>query len=53
MRYNPETERGILLDEINRQCWQAVDQRRSHKPILPSPARVWDCQVGGWTTVIR
>jgi len=53
MRYNPETERGILLNDVNRQCWQAVDQRRNENPTLITLARVWDCRNGGWTTVIR
>jgi hypothetical protein len=53
MRYNPETERGILLDEVNRQCWQAVERRQSENPQPIGFARVWDCRNGGWTTVIR
>lgn len=46
MRYNPETERGLTLEQISHSCWQAVD----HLPLrlVPTPDRVWDCQRGGW-----
>ena len=53
MRYNYETERGIQLDEINRQCWNAVNSRPQQQPAEPAPTKVWDCFAGGWTTVVR
>ena len=50
MRYNPETERGITLEEINQQCWAAVERGRQNDGLLhfEEPALVWDCQNGGW-----
>ena len=52
MRYNPETERGITLDQINEQCWGAV--ARSAGPTEPALCRVWDCTNGrGWITTVQ
>jgi len=56
MRYIRDTERGVRLDEINRQCWAAVNasqQQQQQQPTEPAPTKVWDCFAGGWTTVIR
>jgi len=53
MRYNRETERGIQLEEINRQCWSAVNSRPQQQSAEPAPTKVWDCFAGGWTTVVR
>jgi hypothetical protein len=50
MRYNPETERGITLDDINAQCWAAVENARKNDGLLhfEEPTLVWDCSNGGW-----
>ena len=53
MRYNRDTERSIQLEAINRQCWQAVERSQAQFQAAPAPARVWNCQTGGWTTPIR
>lgn len=52
MRYNRDTERGILIDEIATQCANAVKLAAgidfpcsAAEPILQ---RVWDCRRGGW-----
>ena len=44
MRYNPDTERGILIEDIAAQCRQAI---LGSTP-TPSHDRVWDCQNGNW-----
>ena len=51
MRYNPETERGITLDQINAECWNAV----AHHPRAVEPVirQVWDCTNGGWITTVQ
>lgn len=56
MRYNPDTERGLSLEAINLECWEAVnrslwDPSRTH--LQPTIARVWDCQNGGWIDQAR
>ena len=41
MRYNPDTERGILLENIDCSIPEAPR-------LCAEPAEVWDCQNGGW-----
>ena len=55
MRYNPDTERGISLDAIAEQCRNAIlrDQPTPNSALIAVPTRAWDCQRGGWTTVLR
>ena len=48
MRFIPETERGITLEQVNADCWNAVNSRPQTAPA--APARVWNCKTGGWVT---
>lgn len=61
MRYNPDTERGINLDDIAAQCRGAILRPYNHRiedkdapvrynhRIQSGPTRVWDCTNGqGW-----
>jgi hypothetical protein len=51
MRYNPETERGITLEQISQQCWAAVTNNQPELTAIP--ARVWDCRNGGWIQTLQ
>ena len=44
MRYNPDTERGIQIDDIAAQCRPAA----TTAVLYPEPKQVWDCQNGRW-----
>ena len=48
MRYNRDTERGILIDEIATQCANAVKLAVAHAAVCPVPSRLWDCRRGQW-----
>ena len=41
MRYNPDTERGIKIEDFDTP-WQPT------AVTYPEPERVWDCQNGHW-----
>ena len=53
MRYNPRTDRALNIEEINRQCWSAVEKQQAENPAPINFARVWNCGQGGWTTTVR
>ena len=51
MRYNPETERGITLEQISHSCWRAVDHLTTPRAAVQT--RVWDCANGGWIDQVQ
>lgn len=46
MRFNPDTERALNLEEIATQCKNAVISAAPSEQ--PAMKYQWDCQLGGW-----